>query len=301
MAMGAFELPGAFTPDGTPVVVRAADYSVTPGYGEALGLRLRDGRFLTEADRASAVRPLVVNEAFVRAYLSDGQPVVGRRFEGLAGPGVTTEIVGVAGDVLLTGLDSAPQPEMYGPVSENRGTGRIFLLVRTEGDPSAIVTTLRAAVRDADPGAALDAVGPLAARVAASVSQPRFAAALLGAFAVLALALAAIGLYGVLSYNVTRRRREIGVRAAMGASRRDLLRLVVGQGLGVTSAGLLLGLLGAAALTRLMQDLLFGVTPLDWVSFTAAPLVLLAVAVVACLVPASRAAAVDPAVALRYE
>jgi putative ABC transport system permease protein len=302
MQIGAFDLPGVFNPDGSPVIVRASQYSVTPGYADALGLRLRQGRWLTDADRAAALQALVVNDAFVRAYLNDGKPVIGRRFEGLSQPGVTTEIVGVVGDVLLGGLDTEPQPATYWPAGENFPLlGRLFVLVRTTGDPSAIAPVLRQYVRDADPGAALDAVGPLSARVSSSVSQPRFAAAVLAAFALLALALAAVGLYGVLSYNVSRRQREIGVRAALGASRLDILRLVISQGLGVTVAGLLLGVAGAAGVTRLMQQLLFGVAPLDPMTFVAAPLVLAVVALAACLVPARRAARTDPAVALRYE
>jgi predicted permease len=301
MAISAFDLPGMVNADGSPVIVRASDFTVTPGYLDALGLRLREGRWLTEADRTSAMKALVVNESFVRAYLSDGKPVVGRRFEGLE-RGVTTEIVGVVGDMLLGGLDTQSQPATYWAVSDAHPLrGRMFLLVRTTGDPTAIVPTLRTLVRESDPGAALDAVGPLAARVAASVSQPRFAAAVLGTLAALAVVLAAVGLYGVLSYNVSRRQREIGVRAALGASRPQILRLIVRQGLGVTLAGLAIGVAGAVALTRLMQQMLFGVTPLDWITFSAAPLLLLLVAVVACLVPARRAATTDPAVALRYE
>lgn len=302
MTIGAFDLPGVFGPDGAPVVARATEYSVTAGYAEALGLRLREGRLLTDADRAASVRPLVVSESFVRAYLADGPPAVGRRFEGLVGPGVTVEIVGVVADVRLAGLDTEPQPSMYWLAGEGSPLqGRMFLLVKTEGDPASMVPTLRAILREADPSAALDAAGPLAARVSASVGQPRFAAALLGGFAALALALAAIGLYGVLSYNVTRRRRELGVRAALGASRADIRRQVVSQGLGLTAAGMVLGMAGAAAMTRLMQEMLFGVTPLDWLSFTAAPLVLLLVALVACLAPARRASGADPAESLRYE
>jgi putative ABC transport system permease protein len=302
MAISAFDLPGVVGADGTPVIARASEFSVTPGYFDALGLRLREGRWLTEADRTSAVQSMVVNESFVRSYLSDGRPVVGRRFEGLSEPGTTTEIVGVVGDMLLGGLDTEPQPATYWALNEAHPLrGRMFLLVRTAGDPAAIVPALRAMVREADPAAALDGVGPLAARVAASVSQPRFAAAVLGALAALALLLAAVGLYGVLSYSVSRRQREIGVRAALGASRPEILRLVVTQGLGVTVAGLVIGVVAAAAATRLMQQMLFGVTPLDWFTFVAAPLLLLFVALVACLVPARRAASTDPAVALRYE
>jgi predicted permease len=302
MAISVFGVPGMVNPDGSPVMARSSEFTVTPGYLEALGLRLREGRWLTERDRTSAVKALVVNESFVRSYLSDGRPVVGRRFEGMNEPGVTTEIVGVVGDMLLGGLDTESQPATYWAASDTHPLrGRMFLLVRTAGDPTTVIPTLRAMVRAIDPGAALDGVGPLAGRVAASVSQPRFATAVLGGLSLLALVLAAIGLYGVLSYNVSRRQREIGVRAALGASRSEILRLVVRQGLGVTIAGLAIGVAGAAAATRLMQQMLFGVTPLDWITFTGAPLVLLLVATLACLVPARRAAATDPAVALRYE
>jgi cell division protein FtsX len=265
-------------------------------------LRLRSGRFFTAADVGSPIRPLVVNEAFAKAYFSDGDPVVGRRLEGFAGDCSTTEVVGVAGNVLLRGLDTEPMPEMYFLATEtNPLRGSVVLTVRTTGDPLAAVPVLRQAARDVDPSAVLDAVLPLATRVSASVAQPRFAAALLAGFAALALVLSALGLYGVMSYAVTRRQREIGVRSALGASRRHLIGLVLGQGLAVTAIGLLIGVAGAAALSRLLGGLLFGVQPLDPWSFVAAPLLLLAVAVMACLVPARRAAAVDPAVALRTE
>jgi ABC-type antimicrobial peptide transport system permease subunit len=151
-----------------------------------------------------------------------------------------------------------------------------------------------------EPSAAVE-VATLSSRRSASLAQPRFAAAALSAFALLALALAATGLYGVLSYNISQRRREIGVRSALGARPAAIVALVLRQGLTVTAAGLALGLAGSAALTRLLESLLFGVTPLDAVAFAAAPLLLLAVALFACLVPARRAASVDPTEALRAE
>lgn len=302
MVMQAAEVPGSVGPDGQPIIARAVAYTVTPGYAEALGLRLRDGRLFIPGDAAAGIRPMLVNEAFARAYLSDGRPVVGRRLEGFLAPAVTSEIVGIVGDVRLRGLDAETQPEMYTlatPAAPFRGP--VSVVLKTTGDPRDAIADLREATRAVHPGAALDTVLPLAARVSASVSQPRFAAALLGGFATLALVLAAIGLYGVMSYNVTRRQREIGVRAALGATRGDLVRLVMGQGLAVTAAGLLIGVAGAAALSRLMAGLLFGVTTLDPVSFAAAPLVLAVVAAAACLLPARRAAAVDPSEALRCE
>jgi putative ABC transport system permease protein len=171
--------------------------------------------------------------------------------------------------------------------------------VRTAGNPLALAPDLRRLVRDIEPRAALDRVESLSSQRSDAVAQPRFAALVLAVFAVLALVLAAIGLYGVLSYGVSQRRREMGVRAALGATRGRLLRLVLREGLILTALGLVLGLGASAGVTRLMESLLFGVTPLDAVSFAAAPLAMLGVAVVACLVPARRAAAIDPAEALR--
>ncbi|MGE3273583.1 MAG: ABC transporter permease [Vicinamibacterales bacterium] len=302
MMVQAAELPGPPGPDGQPVIARAVAYTVTPGYAEALGLRVREGRVFADADLASGIQPLMINDAFAAAYLADGRPIVGRRLEGFLAPGVTSEIVCVVGDVRLRGLDAETQPEMYtlaGPAAPFRGP--VSLVIKTAGDPRTVVPALREATAKVNAAAAVDAVLPLAARVSASVSQPRFAATLLAAFAALALVLAAVGLYGVMSYTVTRRQREIGVRSALGATRGDLVRLVMGQGLAVTVAGLLLGMAGAAALTRLLGNLLFGVTPLDPVAFVAAPVLLLSVAAAACLVPARRAAAVDPVDALRCE
>ena len=166
--------------------------------------------------------------------------------------------------------------------------------------PSSLAPAVRAAVHDALPTAATETV-PLSQRLAASVDQPRFATTVLMAFAALALALASVGLYGVLSYNVSQRRRELGVRAALGAAQSDLVRLVIREGLGATAIGLALGLIAAAALTRLMQSVLFGIGPLDAVAFAAAPLILLPIALAACLLPARRAARTNPIEALRSE
>ena len=286
-----------------PVVARALYYVVTPGYAEALGLRKIEGRLLEPHDSTSAIQSMVVNEAFVKSYMNDGQPVAGRRYLGLlSDPKMTTEIVGVVGSVLKDGLDREARPEMYLAHSKVRGiTREINLLIRTHGDPAAFVPTLRAIVRDVEPTAALGEAGTLASRVSASIAQPRFATAILAVFAALAMALAATGLYGVLSYSVTQRRREIGIRTALGATRANVIALVVRQGLRSTVGGLALGLVLSAFVTRLLQPLLFGVTPLDIPSFALMPLILLVVALVACLVPARRAAATDPAVTLRSE
>jgi predicted permease len=288
-------------PGGESVTARAVTYAVTPGYAEALSHRLRRGRLLQAGDRSIGSAGMLVNEEFVRVYLSDGLPVVGRLYQNLYGDGVTHEIVGVVANVLKNGLDARPQSEIY--LLPRRGlglAGELSVVVRTSGDARGLAPTLRSAVLELEPMAALD-VAPLAQQVSASLSQPRFAATLLAALALVAVTLAATGLYGVLSHNVSRRRREMGVRAALGASRRDLFALILRQGLAFTGLGLAVGMAGAAVLTRALEALLFGVTPLDAVAFAAAPAVLLAVALVACLVPARRATAFSPSEALRSE
>jgi putative ABC transport system permease protein len=288
---------------GEPVVARALQYVVTPGYVEALRIRLKEGRLLQPSDETSPIQAILVNEAFARAYITDGKPVTGRRYRGLlAAENITSEIVGVVGNVLKDGLDTQTQPEIYlSHSAQQRITREINLVIRTDGDPSSFVPALRSIVRDVEPTAALGRVGTLASRVADSVSEPRFATAVLAVFAVLALGIASAGLYGVLSYNVSQRKREIGIRAALGATRRNLLLLVVRQGLLVTSVGLAAGMLASALLSRRLQPLLFGIQPLDPASFALMPFVLLIVAAAACAVPARRAAATDPATTLRSE
>jgi hypothetical protein len=275
-------------------------YIVTPGYQDALGLRVRQGRLFAEADMASGTRAWVVNEEFARLYLPP-RPL-GYRFEQQTDGGPRpVEIVGIVANVLKDGNDRKPQPDMYVMARDRAEFGSRFeLVIRTAGAPASVASSARAAVHDALPAAAIETV-PLSQRVAASVDQPRFATTVLGTFAVLALTLASVGLYGVLSYSVSQRRRELSVRAALGAAQADLVRLVIREGLGATTTGLALGLVTAAASTRLMQSVLFGVGPLDLVAFAAAPLILIPIAVVACLLPAAKAARTDPIEALRSE
>ena len=287
-------------PGSEPTSARALAYIVTPGYAEALGLRLRAGRVFTEADVGSGTRPWIVNEEFARLYLPP--QAAGYRFEQRADSGpVPIEIAGVVANVLKDGNDRKPQPEVYQLTRDTSRLGdRFAIAVRTTRDPGALGPVLRRIVRDVVPTAAVETV-TLSQRVAASVEQPRFAMTVLAAFAVLAVGLASVGLYGVLSYGVSQRRRELGVRSALGAAQGDVIRLVVGEGLAVTMVGLVIGLVAAAALTRLMQGVLFGVGALDMVSFVAAPMVLLVVAMLASVLPARRAARTDPSEALRCE
>jgi putative ABC transport system permease protein len=295
-----FTLP---VPGQPSVTARALSYVITPGYAEALGLRLRKGRFFDPTDEASAEQRLIVNEAFVKTFMQGVEPV-GFRFDGSFG---TTNykmasIIGVVGNVLKDSLDQSSQPEMYVVAAKGAGIRReVYLVARTAGDPIAQTEALRRIVRELRSDAALDRVVPLADEVANSVAQPRLAASVLVSFAGLALLLAAVGLYGVLSYTVARRRREIGVRSALGATRLNLVTLVIREGMTVAIVGLVIGLAGAAALTRLMRAVLFGIEPLDPISFAVAPTALVLVALVACAIPARRAAKTDPAIALRQE
>jgi hypothetical protein len=275
---------------------------VTPGYSEALGVRLRAGRFLNDADLTSGVQAMVVNEQFVKTFLADVQPV------GFRLPSVMTtdkrqaEVVGVVANVLKDSVDQQPTAEIYiAPVHGAAIRRSVNLVIRTEDDPSAYGDAIRQLATSLRSDAAADRVAPLATQLSDSVAQPRFAALVLAAFAALALALAAVGLYGVLAYTVARRRREIGVRSALGASRAQLIAMVMREAIAVVACGLAAGMVLSAALTRLMQALLVGVTPLDPVSFAAAPLALIAVCVIASLIPARRAANTDPALALRLE
>lgn len=289
-------------PGGEPVVAQAASNIVTPGFLEALRIRLVDGRTFERTDAALG-NAMLVNETFARQYLNDGAPVVGRRFPVAVRDGEPSwTIVGVVGDVRPSGPRTDVRPEIFYVNGPARQVGAwIQVAVRTTGDPAAVIAPLREIVRTEDPLAAVDEAGPLSANLARSIAQPRFFATVLSLFAALALVLAAVGLYGVLSYIVTLRRRELGVRAALGARRADLLRMVVRQGLGATAAGLVAGLVLAIWAARLMRTLLFGIEPLDVPSFVAGAAVLLAVALLASLIPARRAASSDPLEALRHQ
>ena len=298
-----FGIQGQPQPTSPQDMPRASVRIVSSGYAEAMGLHLVEGRFFSSRDTAATAPVLVVNESAARQYF-DGH-AVGSRVQ-LFGPD-PIEVVGEVGDVRHTGLDAAPQPEMYLLGSQvagelpAAGPGGMSLVVRSAGDPLALVPFLRQAVLDLDHDIPLDNVMTMEARVSASVAGPRFYALLLGAFALLALVLASVGLYGVLAYNVTQRRREIGVRMALGAERGTILRLVVRQGLVLTFVGVVLGVAGALGVTRFLKTLLFGVTPNDPGTYVAICALLVIVAGLACWVPARRAARVDPMAALRFE
>jgi predicted permease len=298
--VAAFTVP---VPGRDPVTARALSYVVTPGYAEALRLRVVRGRLLDERDLASPSQSMLVNEQFVRTFLPGVEPVGLRMPASVVTNAVgTSEIVGVVANVLKDGLDQEPQPELYVTTAHGATIRReVNVVLRTRDDPLALADAVRRLSRELRAEAAVDGVQPLTTQIALAVAQPRFATSVLLAFAVVALVLAAVGLYGVLSYNVAERRREIGVRTALGATRAGIVWLVVREGMTVTVLGLAAGVAASAAVTRLMQNLLFGIEPLDAVSFLLGPAALVVVALLACIVPARSAAAVDAAVTLRSE
>lgn len=305
MPLGESAAAHMFTPQvpgRPPVTVRGRAYWVTPGYAEAVGLRLRDGRLFNPGDLSAPLQSMLVNEEFVRTALG-GVEALGLQVPSMLTGNTTAQIVGVVGDVLKEGLAAAPQPEVYIPAPAHKYSirGEINLVIRTSDDAANHAATVRSLVRELRADAAVDPVVTMTEKVSASVAQPRFAAVVLASFAFTAITLAGVGLYGVLAYGLSRRRREIGVRAALGAPRASLVGMVVREGMAVTLAGAIAGAAGAAALARAMQSLLFGVAPLDIWSFAAALIVLIGVALIACSIPAARAAAVDPSISLRTE
>ena len=284
-----------------PVTTRSRVYVVTPGYAEALRLRLRAGRQLSNADMSAAAQSIVVNDEFVRTFLGGREPV-GVNVGVILTRGVNAEIVGVVGNVLKDGLNTAPVPEVFiVPAHRYAIRGEVYLVLRTATDPAAVAEPVRRIVHELRREAAVENVSTLASQVSASVANERLATTTVTEFASVALILAGIGLYGVLSYGVSARTREIGVRAALGASRRRIVALVVRDGMTAAGVGLVVGLVVAAGVARLMERLLFGIEPLDPVSFLLALLLLGAVGVVACALPAIRAARIDPAQALRSD
>ncbi|HEX8160427.1 MAG TPA: ABC transporter permease [Pyrinomonadaceae bacterium] len=284
----------------------SANYrAVSHDYFRVMRMSLARGRAFTEHDGEGAPPVVIVNETFARRFLPGRDPLGERVVIERAGGGRDVqeprEIVGVVGDVRHAGLDEEAGPEFYVPYSQ-APESYMSVVVRTAVDnPAGIGVGVRDAIRAADAGQYVPAVRPMTELVAESVAHRRFGALLTGLFAALALSLASVGIYGVTSYTVTQRRHEIGIRMALGAQPRDVLRLVVGQGSRQLLAGLGIGLALSLAATRVLAGMLYHVTPTDPVTFALVTLALSSVALLACYLPARRATKVDPLIALRYE
>ena len=273
--------------------------SATPGYMETLSIPLRAGRFVDARDTETSPRVALISEAAARRFWPGENPIGKRLRLHVNEPTKTPrEIVGVVGDVRTRGMEVDPVPVIYVPHTQY-GPESMIVVARTPGEPLAAVPQLSSVLKTVDPGVAISGVRTLDEVVSASVAEPRFRAVLLSIFAMVSLALAAVGLYGVVAFSVNQRRSELGLRMALGANPADVLRLVLREGMMPVAAGILIGLGGAAALARVMKTLLFGVDALDPVTFGAVASVLACVALAACYVPARRAMMVDPANTLR--
>lgn len=300
-----FEIPGR------PLAPESAQLrAVSPAYFEALKTSVVRGRAISDSDGPGADRVAVVNEAFLRRYLSDVDPfqrqiAVGRRLAGET----PRRIVGIAGDSKQFGLKSEASPTIYIPISQapdslvqilQRFTSIKFAL-RTKGDPMSLAGAVRRTMAGVDPALPVTNVRSMEQIVSLSVAEDRFYLLLLGLFAAAGLALSAIGIYGVMSYTVSRRTKEIGLRIALGAEGKDVMRLILTQGMKLAMLGAVIGLLAAFGLTRFLKSFLFNVAAADPATFAGIALVSLLAALLACLIPARRASRVDPLIAIRYE
>ncbi len=274
---------------------------ISADYTSVLKIPLMRGRIFTDADTETAPRVGLINATMARRYWPNQDPV-GKRFHwdgpGSKDPWIT--IVGVVGDTKLYGLANPSRLEIYLPFRQEPQTD-MYLILRSAVDPASLTSSVRAAVAAIDKDQPVFSVITMPQLVDNSVSTPHLTLVLLGLFSGLALVLATIGIYGVISYSVQQRTHEIGIRMALGAQRSNVLRLVVGQGVRLAAVGIVIGIAAALGLMRLITSLLFGVSANDPLTFTAAALVLLFVAIAACYIPARRAVAVDPMNALRYE
>ena len=295
-----------FLVEGAPIVAladrpEAGRRVVTPNYFQTMSIPVVKGRSFTSQDRDNTPSVIIVNQALANHYWPN-QDAIGKRvaFEEDPQKQVWREIVGVAGNVRHKALEIEPMPEVYFPYQQ---FPRNFmnLVVHTDSDPANSISTIRGQVLSIDKDQPVSDIMTMDQRVAKSVASSRFVMSLLGMFSLLALGLAAIGIYGVMSYLVTQRTQEIGVRMALGAQKHHVLKLVVVKGMALAVIGIAIGVAASLALTRLMRSLLFEITPTDWLTFVLTSTGLLFVALFACYIPARRATRVDPLIAIRYE
>jgi putative ABC transport system permease protein len=280
---------------------RGAVYRIVrPGYFQTMGTTIITGRDFAEHDTKDAPGVIIINESFARRYWPDGD-ALGKRITVTDGDSNPREIVGVVRDLKQSDWMADPIEEMYLPHLQSAEPRYMTLVVKSASDPAGLIAAVQSEVWAIDKNLPVSQMMSMEQAISDSVGQQRFNMLLLGIFAGLALTLAAIGIYGVMSYSVTQRRHEIGIRMALGATQGNVLWMVVKQGMTLTAIGVSLGLAGAFLLTRLMSSLLYGISATDPFTFLIIPLLLTGVALGACFVPARRATRVDPMVALRYE
>jgi putative ABC transport system permease protein len=272
--------------------------AVSQDYFRTMRIPLLKGRWFDDRDTASSQSVVVINQTMARQIWPGEEPLGKRIKHGFKEQ--VAEVVGVIGDVKYAGLDQQTKPEMYAPFSQ-RPWPFMRIVVRTKSDPMNLATAIRAEAQAIDKDQPIDKLTTMSSVVRASIATRRFYMQLLGTFAALAFILAAVGIYGIVSYSVAQRTREIGIRMALGAKQSDVLRLVLAEGFRLAVLGVVLGLAGAFAATRVLTSLLFEVKPTDPMTFIGLSILLAAVALLACYIPARRATKVDPLVALRYE
>ena len=293
-----FDIQGR--PDARPGEEPSANHRVvSPHYFKTLGIPLLKGRLFNEHDTDTSSKVALIDDAFVRRHFPNEDPI-GRGIDIGNGSDGFYEIVGVVGDVHHGGLDATAAPTMYVPFKQDVFSA-MWVMVKAAGDPSAHTGLVRQTVRQIDASLPAYSIMPLSTILSESVAQRRFSMLLLSLFAFVALFLAAVGLYGVVAYTVSQRTQEIGVRMAIGAQRGDVLRMVLGSGMKLAVIGVAIGVAVALALAGYVASMLFGVTPFDPASYGLTSALLLAIAALACYVPARRAMRVDPLVALRQE
>jgi putative ABC transport system permease protein len=276
--------------------------AATPDYFRTLAIPLKGGRMFSDVDRLGGARVLLISETAERMFFPGGDGI-GQKLRFGARGGYEEnkgEIIGIVGDVHYFGVD-APVPPMFYVALPQAGLDGASVVIRTAGSPGGLAPSARRVIQSIDRDALVSEAMPLEAIVSSALGQRRFYMMLLGAFAVLALVLAAVGVYGVISYSVTQRTQEIGIRMALGAARKEVLAMVMRRGLGFAAAGLAVGLIMAMMLNRALKGLLVGVSTTDPLTLVVTAAVLLLVTVLACYVPARRATRVDPMVALRFE
>jgi len=288
--------PAGSTPPFVPIVM------TSPGYFSALGVPLLQGRDFNEADKPDSPQVVIVNRVLAEQYFPDGNPI-GKRLK-IGGPerprNPWMEIIGVVGDAKYSGLDSKPEPAYYTALEQNVW-GSAYLVVRASSNPASLAGAIRKEIWELDGDIPIANLATMDQLISESIAQPRFRSLLIGIFAALALLLASIGTYGVISYSVTQRRHEIGIRMALGAKSRDVMALVIGRGMAIALTGVAIGVIGSFALTRLLESLLFEISTTDQTTFLEVSALLIVVALLACWIPARRASKVDPMTALRCE
>jgi predicted permease len=291
------DLPQRPPPGGAELRLISRDYLAV------MGIRVISGRGFAASDHAGQPRALLINQVLARREFPEENPIGHHVFAGR--DSVPWEIVGVVDDVRQSGLDREPEPQVFAEFNQWPGTAVFplgpYFSVRTQANPIAVVSNVRQIARELDREAGLFNVATMEQIVSNRISRPRMYAVLLGIFAGVAVALAAIGIYGVMAYSVAQRTREIGIRMALGARRSEVMGLVLGQSTVLTTVGIIAGVAGAALLTRYLQGMLFGLTPLDLTTIVAVSTMFGAVATTAAYLPARRAASVEPLLALRHD